>query len=240
MIAPLFTLAEDPTSRPYARLTGALYLSIAVFGAFAIGYVPSVVVQPDAAETLAAIRERSLLFHLGIGADALVMLIEIVTTAMLFFMFRPVSPVLSAAAALARLSMVAVMATMLFFQAGLKALAASGGAPELAELLLGMHHAGVLIWQLFFWLHLALLGQLVARSERFPRLLGHALTLGSFGYLLHSLHAFAFPEAELLQITRTALLALVSCAEVGFALWMAILGQRPAPAPAARPAGLAA
>ena len=44
---------SDPQTRAYARTAGAFYLSIAVFGAFAIGYVPAqIVVAGDPAATL--------------------------------------------------------------------------------------------------------------------------------------------------------------------------------------------
>ncbi|MGZ9811868.1 DUF4386 domain-containing protein [Pseudoroseicyclus sp. H15] len=228
-------LFNRPTSPAFGRLTGALYLSIAVFGAFAIGYVPSQIVQPDIGATLETILARRGLFTLGLGADALVMLIEVITTTMLFVLFRHVSPVLAGAAAIARLMMVGVMATMLFFQAGLLMIAETGGAPATAEVLLHMHRAGVWIWQLFFWLHLMILGQLVARSGLLPRLLGHAMTVGSFGYLLDSLYSFAFPDWALLGQVRVGFLVIVTLAEVSFALWLTIRGTRPA-APEARAA----
>jgi len=231
------SVLADPQSRAYARTTGILYLSIAVFGAFAIGYVPSViVVSGDPMATLANITDRAGLYLAGIGADAMVMLIEIVTLTMLYLMFRPVSATLSFAAAMARLSMVGVMAAMLFFHAGLGVLAEPGALPGftadqragIAGLLLDMHHAGVWIWQLFFSLHLVLLGWLVRASGLYPRLLGLAMMIGATGYAADTLYAFAFPEFAALGTLRIGLLVLVTLAEVGFALWLVIRGPRPA------------
>lgn len=225
---------SDPLSRGYARITGLFYLIIAAAGFFAILYVPGQLFTPgDGAASLAAIDARRGLFNAGVGGDVAVMLAELMATAMLFFMFRHVSETLSFAAALARLMMVAVMAAMLFFYAA--ALALSG--PELAgitgetraalgELMLHLHQTGVVIWQLFFWAHLLILGQLVARSGLYPRLLGHAMTLGSFGYLLDSLNKFLTPEGAALATVTGGLLAIVSLAEVGFALWLIIRGPR--------------
>jgi hypothetical protein len=227
----------NPQSREYARLTGGLYLSIAVFGAFAIGYVPSVIVVPsDPAGTLANIVDRRGLYLAGIGADAAVMLIEIMALTMLYFMFRPVSATVSFAAAMARLSMVGVMAAMLFFHAGLSVLADPGAlagfGPEqragVAGLLLDMHHAGIWIWQLFFSLHLILLGWLVRSSGQYPRLLGLAIMIGATGYAADSIYAFAFPDVTALSYLRIGFLVIVTLAEVGFALWLLIRGPRAA------------
>lgn len=226
---------SDPTSQTYARLTGLFYLGIAIAGGFAIAYVPSqIVVQGDAVQTVANILNRSTLYHSGIAADVVVMLFEIMTLTMLYFMFKPVSETLSFAAAMARLSMVSVMSAMLFFHAGATLLATSPDLlpsfdarhrADLAGLLLGMHRAGVWIWQVFFTLHLVLLGILVMNSHRFPRLIGFGLIVGGAGYLLDSVHAFAFPDAAWLGMLRVGLLVIVTLSEISFALWLLIKGQ---------------
>ena len=225
---------SDPQSRSYARLTGAFYLSIAVFGFFAILWVPTQIQVPgDAVATTDNIGAKRGLFLAGIGGETAILIAEIMATAMLYFMFKPVNATLSFAAALARLSMVGVMAAMLFFHAG--ALTLIDTASEvftdaqraaLAALLLAMHDAGVWIWQIFFTVHLVILGQLVARSGRFPRLLGHAMTLGAIGYTLDTLSNFVAPGAAALGLITAVFLVIVSLAEIGFALWLLIVGQR--------------
>ena len=224
----------DPLTRGYARVTGLFYAIIAVAGFFAILYVPSQLFTPgDGAASLAAIAREWCLFRAGVAGDVAVMLAELGATTMLYFMFRHVNHTLSVAAALARLLMVAVMATMLFFYAGAQALA-EGVVTGLAEetraalglLLLEMHATGIMIWQLFFWVHLLILGQLVARSGLYPRLLGHAMSLGSFGYLFDSINKFTTPDGTMLGDLTGLLLIVVSVAEIGFALWLIIRGPR--------------
>lgn len=227
---------NDPQSRGYALVTGVFYLVIAFAGAFAIGFVPAqLVVAGDAAATFENILANRWLFNLGIAGDTVVMLAEVMATAMLYFMFKPVSATLSFAAALARLSMVSVMAAMLFFHAAALALADPGNTLanftadqriDLAGLMLAAHDMGVNIWQLFFTLHLALLGWLVARSGVYPRILGWAMTVGAFGYILDSLYAFALPDAWILGQVRVGLLVIVTLAEIGFALWLVFVGPR--------------
>ena len=221
---------SDPTSRTFARWTGLFYLGIAVAGGFSIAYVPAQIVVPgEAAATVANIATRNGLYLAGIAGDVLVMVFELFAVAMLYVMFREVSRTLSFAAAMARLSMVSVMSAMLFFHAGASLLAQSDQVmthfdaaqrADLAGLFLEMHRAGVWIWQIFFTVHLLLLGYLVLRSERFPALLGYGLMIGAMGYVLDSVYAFAFPDLGWLGLLRAGLLAVVTLSEVGFALWL--------------------
>ncbi|WP_417601436.1 DUF4386 domain-containing protein [Pararhodobacter oceanensis] len=227
---------DDPTSRAYARVAGALYLIIALAGGFAILYVPSALNVPgDPAATFANIAQQRGLFHAGLVGDLVMITAEVLLSVMLYFIFRPVSATLSLAASYARLMMVAVMAAMLFFHAGALALA-DGAVPlgsfsqvqrlELAGLMRYIHDSGVWIWQIFFFLHLLLLGTLVIRSGLYPRLLGAGLILGGTGYLVDSVQMFALPEATLLAGVKVALLLIVTLAEVGFALWLLFRGPR--------------
>ena len=219
---------DDATTRHFARVTGVTYLAIAVCGVFAIGYVPSqLVVAGDPAATLAGIAHRQGLFKLGVAADVAVMLLEIIAATLLFYMFRPISAVAATGAFVARLLTVATMAAMLFFQAGLLALAQSAmpldpAQMAVAESLLAMHEAGVWIWQVFFFAHLAILGRLVQWSDRFPDALGIAMTVGALGYLLDSVYSFGFPEADWLGVSRVGFLVLVTLAELGFALFLTV------------------
>lgn len=231
---------DDPSSRAYARVTGLLYLVIAFAGGFAILYVPNTLdVAGDPAATFTNIASRRGLFHAGLIGDVVMMTAEILVCVMLYFIFKPINATLSLAAAFARLMMVAVMAAMLFFHAGALALA-DGTVPlgsfselqriELAGLMRHIHDAGVWIWQLFFCLHLLLLGSLVIRSRLFPRLIGAGLMVGGMGYLVDSVQMFALPQAATLEAVKFALLGIVSLSEIGFALWLVIRGPRAATA----------
>ena len=234
---------SDPQSRRYARLTGLFYISVAFIGPFSILYVPSQFGGAgDAATALANLTAQRGLFLAGAGGEALIMLIEVVLAAMLFFMFRPVNPTLSAIAGLARFGEAAVMGAMLLFSVAALSFADPATAPAgfddsqragMAAVMLRAHDAGVWVWQLFFALHLALLGQLVARSGQYPRLIGHAMTLGSVGYVLDTLASAAFPASETLAGVTAIFLAIVTLAEVSFALWLIFRGPRPATAAAA-------
>lgn len=236
------SIFDDPSSRSYARLTGVLYLIIALAGGFAILYVPGVLNVPgDPAATFTNIARHRGLFHAGLIGDVVMMVTEVLVSVMLYFMFRPVNATLALAASYARIMMVAVMAAMLFFHAGALALA-DETVPlssfsitqrlELASLMRHVHDAGVWIWQVFFCLHLLLLGTLVARSNLYPRVLGAGLIVGGTGYLVDSIQMFALPDAGLLAAVKVGLLLVATLGELGFALWLVLRGPRPARAKA--------
>ncbi|MGX9354716.1 DUF4386 domain-containing protein [Roseobacteraceae bacterium S113] len=230
----------DPASRGYARWTGVFYLGIALAGGFSIAYVPAqIVVAGEGAASVANISARTGLYHAGIAGDLVVMVFEIMVVALLYGMFRTISQTLSFAAAMARLSMVSVMSAMLFFHAGASYLVHEGDMltafdaaqrADLVALLLEMHRAGVWIWQVFFTLHLLLLGYLVLASRRFPKIFGLGMMVGGTGYLLDSIYAFAMPDLVWLGVLRAGLLGIVTLSEVGFALWLLIRApQAPEP-----------
>lgn len=160
-------------------------------------------VPGDPFATAAMVAARSGLFALDVGGDAVMMMMaEIALAVMLFAMFRPCGAVIATAAMAARLMMVAVMAAMLRPRAALLA-PADPEAPlvaldarqrvELAWAPARMDDAGVRVWRVFFALHLCLLGTLVWRSGRVPRILAAALVIGGSGYHVDSIRAFAFP-----------------------------------------------
>lgn len=227
---------SNPTSPAFARIAGAFYLLIAVSGGYAIAYAPTTWHVPgDPVATLDAIRLHSGYYLSGIAGDVVMMSAEVIVTAMLYVMFRHVNPTLSLAAALARFAMVAVMSAMLLLHAGIFAIAqdavplsnmSQGVAAEMLYLLLYMHDAGVWVWQVFFTLHLVILGWLVAASGLFPRLIGLGLMIGGTGYLADSVYAFALPDVSSLGVIRVALLAVVTLSEIGFALWLIFVGPR--------------
>ncbi len=221
------TLVIPP--RRYARIAGSLYLVIAVFGGFAIAYVPSViVVAGDGAKTVANLLANQGLFGMGVFADVVVMLTEIVLSAMLFVLFRATGPTLSLIAMVARLTMVVVMAiNLLIYIMPMVLLRADGASEEMqatAMMLFEAHRYGIYVWDMFFGFHLAALGYLIFRSGYFPRLLGVALLVGSLGYFLEGPAKVAFLDNALLATGIVGLLVVASIGELAFAFWLLIRG----------------
>jgi hypothetical protein len=219
-----------------ARIVGVLYLLLALFGPFSMMYVAGRLIVPgDAEATATTIMASEGLFRAGILSDAIIFLIEIVLSALLYVLLRPVSKPLALAAAFARLAMTAIQGINLInYFAVLLLLGGSdylkAFAPEqlhsLALLFLNLHGDGVLIWQAFFGLHCLFLGYLVYTSGYFPRLLGILLVLAAFGYLADSLGNFLLPQYEELFGLIVAVTAFTG--ELSFTLWLLIKGVNPA------------
>lgn len=219
---------DDPAFRSTGRLAGALYLVIAASGFFSILYVPSQLhIAGNALATLDAIAARPGLFGMGVLGDVVMMTAEVAVSVLLFQLFRRAGETLALIAMVARLLMAATMAAMLLFQGAVMRLAL-GDAPlehldmatraDLAQVFIFAHDAGVWVWQVFFALHLVILGLLVIRSGLFHRLLGLGLSIGGLGYAFDSVRAFAFPHSEALMIFGGVLLAVATVAEIGFAI----------------------
>lgn len=221
-------------TQSYARTAGLLYLIIAVFGAFSIGYVPSVIIVPgDAATTADNLLANSTLFNLGILGDIVVLLAEVVLSVMLYVLFKPVSLTLSLVAAWSRLAMVLVMAVNLLLNI-LPVVLLSGaeylGAFEIPQLqsaalvFFEAHALGIYVWQLFFTVHLIALGILILKSGLLPRLLGWMILVGAFGYFIQAMAKLMHIQIEALSMLAITLLVIVTIGELSIAFWLLVKG----------------
>jgi hypothetical protein len=216
----------------YARIAGLLLLIVAILGPFSILYVPSTLFVPgDATATANNIGASEGLFRLGIVSDSLVFLIEVVLSALLYVLLRPVSRALSMGAAFARLAMAIVqginllpyfIALLLVSGAGYLTAFKPAQLDALALLFLNAHQYGVYIWQMFFGLSLAVLGYLIFKSGYFPRILGILMVVGALGYLLDAygnilFHNYGETFGWVVGVTAV-------CGELPFFLWLVIKG----------------
>jgi len=216
----------------YARVAGFLLLFIAIIAPFSQLYVPSTLIVPaDATATANNIGASGWLFHLGIVSDSLVFLIEIVLTALLYVLLRPVSRTLSLVAAFARLAMTVVMgvnllpyfiALLLLSGAGYLTAFTPDQLDALALLSLNAHQYGVYVWQMFFGLNLFVLGYLIYKSGYFPRILGILMVVGALGYLLDAygnilFHNYGETFGWVVGVTAVF-------GELPFFLWLVIKG----------------
>ena len=222
----------DRSPRAMARLAGFLYLLIAICSGFSFGYVRTTLIVPgDATATVSTIMASEGLFRLGIAADAVVFLSEIMLIAMLYTLLKPVSKTLSLAAAYARLAM-AVMQGMNLLNYCFVLLLVSGASyltvfdPDqlhaLVLLFLNAYDDVALIWALFFALHLLVLGYLVYKSGYFPRMLGIMLVVASSGYFIDSFGTVLLPQYEELYASVVVLTAIVG--ELPLSFWLLIKG----------------
>lgn len=220
--------------RRYARVVGALYLLIFFVGPFAffMGRT-SVVVPGDPAATVEALLASETMFRFGIVAETVIVLVEIVVSALLYVLFRPVSRPLALAAAFARFAQSLVQAVNLF--TAVPALLLLGGAGYVAALEPGLVNALVLlfldanafmilIWGVLFGFHLLLLGYLVYRSGFVPSVLGILLFIGGIGYLAQSYGHILAPQYD--GTLSTVVIVLSIPGELAFTVWLLWKGVR--------------
>jgi len=97
-----------------ARITGALYLIIAIAMGFSFtAAFSSLIVPGDATATANNIMASESLFRIGFVGDSVTFLSEIVLVVMLYVLFKPVSKTLSLVAASFRLAMTVMQGTNL-------------------------------------------------------------------------------------------------------------------------------
>jgi hypothetical protein len=211
-----------------ARVAGVLYLIIFIVAPFAFEFGrTSVVVPGDAAATVNTIVASESVFRIGMVAESVVVLVEIVLAAILYVLLKPVSQPLSLAAAFSRLAEAVVQAVNLL--TGLPALLLLGGAGYLTAfepaqlqalvlLFLEVNAFLILVWGLLFGFHLLLLGYLVYKSGFWPRILGILLLLASLGYLAQSYGHILAPQYD--DPLSTVVVVLSVPGELAFTVWL--------------------
>jgi hypothetical protein len=205
---------------------------MAVLAGFGMMYVPTTLIVPgDATATANNIVASEGLLRAGIVADALILLIEIVLVVLLYVLLKPVNKMLSLVAAYARLAMTIVQgvnvvnlvfALVLLSGAGFLAAFEPAQLHALVSVFLEAHAVVVLVWGLFFGLHLAVSGYLVYRSGYIPKFVGAILLAVSLAYFVQSFGTILLP-----QYTDTfATIGLLAIVEIVFPLWLVIVGVR--------------
>ncbi len=213
-----------------ARIAGVLTLLIVVFAPFSMIYVPTTLVVPgDAAATANNIMASQGLFRAGMVSDSIVFLIEIVLTVLLYVLIKSVDKTLSLVAAFSRLAMTVIqginllnhfLVLLLLSGAGTLTVFAPDQVHALVMLFLNAHETVVLIWGLFFSLHLFVFGYLVYKSGYLPKFLGILLLIVAFCYLIQDFGNMLFPQYKAL-FTSIGSLAFL---EIAFPLWLLIKG----------------
>ena len=217
-----------------ARVAGALYLVIFAIAPFAFFIAKeSLIEDGDAAATAANIAESETLFRLGMAAEAIIFLIEIVLAVVIYVLLVPVSRTLSLAAAFARLGEAIVQGVNLITSA--LVLTIVGGAGYLAAfeqdqldaltlMFLEANEFMVLVWGLFFALHLVLVGWLVFRAGFLPRILGVLLALASVGYFAESFGNILTSSSGVTDPLAVLVVVLAVPGELAFAGWLLVKG----------------
>ncbi|MEO8716059.1 MAG: DUF4386 domain-containing protein [Acetobacteraceae bacterium] len=217
-----------------ARIAGLLYLIVAIFGGFALGFVyPKIYVAGDAARTARNVIANVGLVRTGVVADLFQATVVVFVALTLYQLLKHVNK--SAASAMVILaaigSTIGCLNAVFEFEAlrvatGAVDLSAFGaaGSNALVLLLVDAQHYGIFIAQVFFGLWLAPMGYLAYKSGWFPKALGIVLIAGCVSYLVDLLTTFLLPDSGTAIHTVTSILPII--AEVWMVAYLLVKGVR--------------
>jgi hypothetical protein len=210
----------------------ALYLINIVGGAFAIGFVPAmVVVSGDAAATARNIQAHELLYRLGLAAHVVVTVTNVPLAVIFYDLFRVVDRRLALLDACFILVATAIEAGGLVIESA--PLFLLGGGPYASALLAAQLQAlaysssdlagiGYSIHTVFFGLDIICFAYLVLRSTFVPRAIGVLLGIDGLAYLVYSFADLVAPGFAAQLVPWIQLPALIG--EGSLCLWLLVVG----------------
>jgi len=218
-----------------ARIAGALYLLVGIFGGFAEGFVdPKIYAAGNAAATAGNVVSNLILIRMGVVSHLLDATFFVFVALTLHLLLHQVSEGI----ARTMLVLVALAAGIICLNAvfqfeALRVVtdgtytAAFGiaGSNALVLLLLDIQHYGTLAAQVFFGLWLIPLGYLAYKSGRFPKWLGRVLVLGGLCYLLDLFTAFLVPDIS--REIHSWVVIPSAIAEISMVFYLLLVGVKP-------------
>jgi hypothetical protein len=190
------------TLRSTARLTGAAYLALGVFGMTSFLVIRNqLYVSDDPAATAANLVDRVTLARAGVAGELALVVAQAVAALLFYRLFRRVDGFSAGAlAAFGFMNSVAILVGAMFSAAAVEVAADSALAPggdRLAtiQLLAYLYDSAWNVGSLFFGLWLMPMGWLVRRSGFMPAALGWILMVGGVGYLANGFTLQLLPDA---------------------------------------------
>ena len=217
--------------RRLARVSGFLYLVIAVCGMFAPLVLESLVAPGDAATTADDILGARWFFVGSLVTWIAIVVADAAVSITLYLLLEPVSRAFSLVAAAIRLVYSALLGAIVLNLYDAYLLLADAGRGSgfeaqqrqmMALAALDSFGTGFLLALVFFGVHLALLGLLFYRSRYVPRLLGVLLVAAGIGYGADSLASLFM--AGYGGVATAILLASAVVGELGLTAWLLVKG----------------
>lgn len=218
---------EKASPRLIARIAGVLYLLTILAGIFAQGFVSErLIISGDPAATSTKILAHRSLFEWSFTIYMIEMACQIITTALFYFLLRPVNRSLALVAAFLSLSGCIIKTfARVFYIAPLFVL---GGAQylnvfntqqlqALALLFLKVNDRGAAMALAFFGFEALFNGYLIFRSTFLPRILGALSMAAGLGWL-----TFLYPPLGYRLFLYVAAFALLGSAAMIF--WLIVFG----------------
>lgn len=216
-----------------ARITGLLYLLIAVLGMFSPIVLTALVVPGDAATTAEKILDSRWLFGSSLITWIILVVADIAVSVTLYLLLEPVSRALSLVTAAFRLVYSALLGTIVLnlydaFRLLTSAERVAGSDAQQQQIMalasLDTFSAGFLLALVFFGVHLLALGPLLYRSRYVPRAFGVLLVAGGAGYIADSLANFFVADHG--GLATALLLAPALVGELGLTGWLLVKGVK--------------
>jgi hypothetical protein len=198
------------------RIAGLLYVLASAVGIFGLLYVPSkLIVDGNAVETARNIAASETLFRLGIAAHLIGEALFVFVALALYDLLKAVNP----RNALCMLTLILVAIPMAFLNElnAVAALSLVHGADFLSLFSQPQRDALAMLFPL---------GLLVYRSGFLPRILGVALMVNCFAFLITSLTSLVLPHYAALV---HGWMRPFHFGEQVFMLWLLIMGAKPRP-----------
>jgi hypothetical protein len=221
------------TRQRLARITGVLYLALALCGMFAPTVLEALVAPGDAAATADNILGSRWLFGGSLVTWIAIVLLDAALAVTLSLLLAPTGRALALVTAALRLVYTAMLATILLdlYDAFLILTRAERGAgldmaqrQNMALASLNTFSTGFLLALVFFGVHLIALGVAFHRARSVPRAFGLLLVAAGIGYIADSLASiFVAGHGGLVS---ALLLAPAIVGELGLTAWLLIKGVR--------------
>jgi hypothetical protein len=211
------------------RLTGALYLLLAIIGGASYFLVSeTLIVHGDAATTMENIVSHEPLFRAGVAAWLVTALIDVALAYLFYWIFAPATPKLALVSLVFRLAYVAVHAAALTRLFDIITLIDQGAAtanPDQILFLAEAHLNGFMVSLLFFGVHLILLAAMIARTDYMPRLIAILPLLAGIAYVADTFALALLPSTSAMSgYIDLAVTVMASLGEIGFLLWLLFAG----------------
>lgn len=212
-----------------ARVTGLLYLLIAILGMFSGTVSAGFIAKGNAGATAHNILASPALFRGSLIAWIILLLADVAVAITLFVLLKPANKTLSLLAATIRAVYVAIVGISLpnLFNA-LSVVTSADYRTDLAQhnaqalTSLNAFSTGFHLGLVIFGIHLALLGYLLFVSRYVPRVISVLVTAGGIGYVLDNLGLFFVPDYSTTASAVFLIPAVVG--ELGLTAWLLVKG----------------
>ena len=222
---------EGASPRQLARTAGGLYLVNIVFGAFAIGVVPTLLIGPDIAVTAHNIQSHEWLYRLGLAAHIVVTLTNVPMALIFYDLLKVVNRRLALLDVFFSLVATAVEAAGILNDSTPSVLLGSSrytSALPPAQLHALAYLPGDLstvdysIYGVFYGFDILCVAYLVFRSTFLPKAIGVLLAIDTLGYLVSGFTDVLAPGVAAHLVPWTGLPTIAG--EGSLCLWLLLAG----------------